>query len=202
MLHELIIPDELLDWGKEQALKAGWRRSWAHEAERLIRMAEERPLGTRATEALLARLEGLVVAATAAGRDHLLVGFDMFTAEWLGLHYTIELSDTESVTVGCGGSWDYQELRALLATEAPVEALVAAKKAKQLVAEVFEGSRVERVSTRAEAEVGGECTECGQGLATVVLALERGSQYCAPCWSRLTDSRPVDLKRKPTPKRS
>lgn len=189
------MPDELLVWGKEEAARARWRRSWAHEAERLIRLSEESPLDASASERLLARLEGLVVAALAAGRDDLLVGFDLLTAQWLGLHFTIEGEDG-LLNFGSGDDWDYQELRVLVAAEQPAEAVLAAQRAKQLFGEVFDGIRVGGIRSFEETQDRGLCGGCGETLSTVVLALESGSQYCGPCWRWMTDSRPVDVKRK------
>ena len=180
MLHNLSIPDALLAWGKEQAAAEGWRRSWAHEAERLAAAGKEAPLSDKQATALLSRLEALLHAASEADRADLLDDLDLFTAEWLGLRFELTLPDGREVSIGRGAQWNYQEVRALLDSGKPKEALALVEQTKTLVTETFPAARVASVvDTDDEQRV---CEGCGQRLATVMLTLDSGSGYCSKCW--------------------
>jgi hypothetical protein len=87
--HILQIPQPLLDWGKQDEVAIHFAMPWAHEVEEILQRAGDRTCGPKTTDTLLSRLEGLVGEAMRAERTDLLVGFDLFTAEWLGLVWTL-----------------------------------------------------------------------------------------------------------------
>lgn len=192
--YPVIVPDDLLAWGKTPEVAVHFARPWAHDVERLVAKGE---LDRRDTKVLMARLEALCVEAVRSGRGDLLSGLDTRTAETLGISYTISIGDRK-VEIGRGKRYTWSEMRAVLATEDPKSALAAVDLAKDLLAEAFPGARVSEVSD-SEVQPPQPCASCGTTAGRVMMATTYGTQLCGPCWSLLTT--PVNIKRKNNNKR-
>lgn len=189
--HTLRIPDELLAWGKQDDVAVRFASPWAHDIESLLLRAAGRTLPPRMTEVLMSKVEALCAEAIRAGRGDLLRGIDLLTAEWLGLSYRFDTAEGP-VEFGRHGAWSYRELRVILASENPREALEAAQRCKSLVAEVFPMARVSAI-------IGGDdaapCAGCGTTDAIAMISLSTGSQYCGPCHRDLTRRLPRPEKK-------
>lgn len=182
MIHQLSIPDALLDWGKRSEVAIHFHRPWAHDVERIIEEGVDEPLDEAATERLFARLEALCNEAIRHERGDLLLGLDVFTAELLGLVFSWG-SDGEAL--GCGKRWSYQEARALLGCQTGSGVVAFCEKAKDLVGGVFPRARIGAIIDAREAPPDA-CAGCGEAEATVMLTLESGNRYCGTCWTGLT----------------
>jgi len=190
----VIVPDALLAWGKSPEVAVHFHRPWAHEVEELIAKGE---LNQRDTKKLMARLEALCAEAVRAGRGELLSGFDTRTAEHLGFSYTLTIDGSRKVEIGRGKRYTWDEMRAILATDDPKEALRAVDRAKDLIGDVFPGARVSDVSDT-DHPTAPRCSSCGTGTSRVMMTTVHGTHHCGHCWSLLTDRNPVNLKHKNT----
>jgi hypothetical protein len=188
--YPVIVPDDLLAWGKSPEVAVHFARLWGHEVERLIAKAE---LDRRETKMLMARLEALCAEAVRAGRGDLLSGLDTRTAEWLGLSYEIDLGDRK-VEIGKGKRYTWNEMRAVLATDDPKSALQAVDRVKDLLADAFPEARVGEVSDSSQAQ--DACASCGTTTSQVMMTTVHGTSHCGHCWSLLTDETPVNYKSK------
>lgn len=189
-VHELTIPDELIEWGRNPDVCRGWLRPWAHEALSCLQKAEAAPdqtLDHRGTEALLSRLEALCAEAIVAGRGDLLVGFDLWTSSLLGLRFTFEREGTDPVRFGGPGGYRYDELRTLVTTNPNPEAVAFVERCKKLVSDVFPRGRIGAII---EGEPPAKCTGCGTAEHPVMMSMNTGSEYCRPCWEGLTEKWP------------
>lgn len=189
--YPVIIPDDLLAWGKTPEVAVRFARPWAHEVEKLVAKGE---LDRRETKTLMARLEALCVEAVRAGRGDLLSGLDTRTAEILGISYTITIDDRK-VEIGRGKRYTWSEMRAVLATDDPKGALAAVDCVKDLLAEAFPGARVGEVSD-SEARPPQACASCGTTSSQVMMSTVHDTHHCGHCWSLLTDATPVNIKHK------
>lgn len=181
MLHELIIPDELLSWGKDPARAKRWPAPWAHVIEKML--AQPQPLSAVQATALFARLEALCAEAVREGQPELLLGFDIYSAARLGLVYRFE-EGQRCVTLGCGQDVDYAELEVYVRSKVSPDGFAAAQQCKELLSQVFPNGRVDAML---DSEEGGEsCTGCGQALSAVSFTMESGNEYCRECWEYLT----------------
>ena len=187
-----IIPDALLAWGKTPEVAIHFPRPWANQIEELIAKGE---LNVRDTKALMARLEALCAEAVRAGRGDLLSGLDTRTAEYLGISYTITLDGNRKVEIGRGKRYTWGEMRAVLATDDPKDAMRAVDRVKDLLADVFPDVRVSDVSDIADREPV-PCASCGTTISQVMMATVHDTHHCGHCWSLMTDQAPVNLKRK------
>lgn len=174
----LTIPDDLLAWARQPDVRVRMRVDYAAKLDELL--SDNETLAPRDTIRLLDLLEGLCCEAIRHERDDLLIGFDMFTAEWLGLHF--ELSD--KTVVGRNGNWNWDEMRAVLACQTPTEAMAFASEVKDLVTDVFPEARIGAIIDAEAAKPA--CAGCGMSSSTVMLTMESGSQYCSTCWSDMT----------------
>jgi hypothetical protein len=195
-VHELTVPDELLAWGLRPEVARTFVRPIAHEVQKLVRRGEQRPLVHHETERLLSLLEGLCREALSRGLGQMLVGFDLFTADWLGLKFTFE-TPSGPVCFGRDGDFAYSELHAMLASGPGPEAAVLARECKALAASVFPRAKIGAIIDRHEAAVP-RCSGCGIEDAAVMLSMDTGSEYCGSCWKDLTSvgPRPEDLRSK------
>jgi hypothetical protein len=198
-IHTLHIPDDLLAWGLSPEVAIGFIRPWAHEVRALVDQSErDGPLCPRDRERLLARLEGLVREAIAAGRHELLLDLDIATARWLRLRYVFGDSGDETakeISVGAqrNSTWSYAELRLALESPDPPAAMRAMTEVRKLLRGTFRGARVSTVAPPGAAP---KCTGCGKERPTVTLAFGPGTEYCGACWSEMTADRPpIDLRR-------
>ncbi len=187
----VIIPDDLVAWGKLPEVAIHFPRPWADHVEAL---AVKSPLNHRDTKVLMARLEALCAEAVRAGRADLLGGLDTRTAELLGISYSISTDDGRTVEIGRGKRYTWGEMRSVLATDDPKDAMRAVDRVKDLLAEVFPGARVGEVSDSADDPTA--CGSCGTTDAQVMIATVHDTHYCGRCWSLLTDETPVNFKRK------
>ena len=187
-----IIPDDLLAWGKTPAVAVHFPRPWASDIEALCAKGE---LNVRDTKALMARLEALCAEAVRAGRGDLLSGLDTRTAEYLGISYTITLDGGRKAEIGRGKRYTWSEMRSVLATDDPKDAMRALDRAKDLLGDVFPGARVAQVSDMADVEPV-PCGSCGTTTSQVMIATVHDTHHCGHCWSLMTDSTPVNFKRK------
>lgn len=179
-VHELTIPDELLAWGTDPVVARSFVRPWAHEVEKLVRQGAEDPLDGRATERLLARLEALCFEAIRAGRHELLLGFDLYTADWLGLVYEFEV-DGRRGGFGRGQRWSYSELHTLAQANLDSGAARFVEDCKALIAGVFPQGRIGGILST---ETPRRCPGCGCEDAVTWVAIE-STEYCRSCYSDL-----------------
>jgi len=193
-IHQLTIPDALIEWGKQPDVAVRFHRPWAHEVERMVEEGGDEPLRGRQTERLLARLEALCNEAIRHDRGELLLGFDLFTAEWLGLVFSWPKPDGGVESIGRNKRWDYQEARALIACPTAVERLPFCERAKDLISEVFPRARIGAIiGPDPEPE---QCAGCGAEDVAVMFTLESDSDYCGKCYRDLTGAMPV-IDKKP-----
>ncbi len=188
----VIIPDDLIAWGKRPDIASHFPRPWADMIEAL---AQRAPLDRRDTRLLLNRLEALCAEAVRAGRHELLYGLDTRTAETLNVTCAITLPDGRKVGIGRGQRYSWAELRSILATDDPKSALAAVDRVKDLLSDVFPGVRVSDVSdTEAVEEI--PCSSCRTTTSQVMMTTVHDTHYCGACWTRLTDETPLNYKRK------
>lgn len=180
-VHELAIPDDLIAWGKENA--RSFVHPWGQEVERLVQQGQDAPLDPNATERLLARLEALCFAAIRVGRGDLLLGLDIFTADWLGLVFEFERSDGTKAGFGKGQTWSYQELHALVETGMTSGSARFVEQCKAAVAGVFPRGQIRGIVHRGETPL--RCAGCGCEDAVTWVEMQSGSSYCGTCYSDL-----------------
>jgi hypothetical protein len=185
-IHALQIPDALIEWGKKDEVAVRFARPWAHEVEQFANLASERPLKTGETDALLARLEGLVGEAIRAEEYGLLMGFDLLTAEWLDMTFRMRAANGGEVVIGRQREWSYQEIRHLLEEPQSVDFC---QEVKALVADAFPQARISAIIDRQKTP-DPACAGCGTMDSTVMLTLDSGNDYCAKCWDFLTSPWP------------
>jgi len=182
---ELLIPEELLVWADTPAVAVTLTRAFGHEVRGLVaKGARSGSLEHRDTERLFARLDGLVTAALAAKRGDLLLGFDTFTADWLGLSFGVDTA-LGRLEVGRNAGWTFGELSQAYA--AGPEGAVAAWQMKALCSDVFPGVRATAVTELSD----NPCASCGECGFSVMLSTESGGQYCRDCWKLMT-TRPLN----------
>jgi len=187
-----IIPDDLLAWGKLPEVAVHFPRPWANQIEELIAKGE---LGHRDTKMLMARLEALCAEAVRAGRADLLGGLDTRTAEYLGISYSITLDGNRKVEIGRGKRYTWGEMRAVLATDDPKDAMRALDRVKDLLADVFPAARISDVSDTADREPT-PCASCGTTIGQVMMTTVHDTHHCGRCWSLMTNQAPVNFKHK------
>ena len=174
----ITIPDALLDWARTPSNAIHMRVDYARQIDDLL--SDNETLTPKQTERLLDLLEGLCCEAILHDQDNLLTGFDTFTAEWLGLHFTL----SDNTTVGCNGDWTFQEVEAVRQCQTPDDAMRVAMQVKDLVSGVFPEARIGAII---DAETTGPvCAGCGMSDASIMLTLETGGEYCRSCWTDLT----------------
>lgn len=181
-IHELRVPDSLIEWAKDPERARSWTRPWGHILARMLRYAETHTLSPRECESVLTTLEAVCVEAIRAGEHELLLGIDLLTADWLGLVFDVEMKDGS--TVSFGEDFAYSELHVLV--DAGPECVPAAQKAKALVSEVFPQAKIDAM-IRTEEMPPDECAGgCGTRGARVMVTLDKGNRYCRRCYSRMT----------------
>lgn len=178
----LSVPNILVAWGKDPEVAIHFASPWAHEVEELALQSHVRPLDGKVLNRFFARLEGLCAAALRAERHELLLGFDMWTAEYLGLRYRFETA-AGLVTLGARQDWTYEEMRVVLAVSEPKEAFERMVEAKQFLAEVFPAARVESVT---DAPLSDSCSGCGSVEGVARVGLKSGGMFCTTCWRGIT----------------
>jgi hypothetical protein len=190
----VIIPDALLAWGKAPEVAVHFARPWATDIETLVAKGQLDRLDTRK---LMSKLEALCAEACRAGRGDLIGGLDTRTAEFLNISYSFEAGDGRKVEIGRGKRYSWSELRAILATDDPKDALRAVDRVKDLLDDVFPEARVTDVSDTAEEEPT-PCASCGSPSSQVMMTTVHGTHHCGTCWARLTDTSPANftIKRK------
>lgn len=191
VVHTLHIPDELLQWGAEPEQAVLFAQPWADHVQALLVDAGEKPLDSRQTDRLLGCLDGLISEALAAGRSDLLLGFDLFTAEWLKLSFSWQDAEGRCWEVGAGRQWSYQEVRVLVDCPTASEVVSLCTQVKDLVSDVFPAARIGAIVDHRVQEPR-TCTGCGTANATVMVNLETGSEYCSACWSTLMAEPPSE----------
>lgn len=190
-VHELTVPDELLDWGRDSAVCRRWARPWAHEVVKLLQEAWKRPnqtLDADRTRVLLARLEALCFEAIEAGRGELLLGFDAWTAAALGLVFEFERDGRDPLVFGRGGTFRHRELEAMVAAGATVREAGELERASRMVRAVFPRGRIGAMM-QAE-DLGPGCAGCGSKDHAIMVSMQTGTEYCAPCWKSLVEEWP------------
>lgn len=181
--HEMVIPDELLAWGRQPSVAVHHAVPWAREIEHLLNHPEavrEEGLSLEASTKLVSLLEGLTAEAVAAKRADLLVGFDIVTAELLRLVFVVTRANGTKVEVGRSSEWSYDEMRHVLATSDPPSALRAAAKVKAALAEVFPDARIGEIF---DADAKPQCATCDTSDASVMLGIHGRFDLCYRCWS-------------------
>ena len=123
------LPDELLAWGLDPEQETRWPRPWAREIRSMLDAAGDQPLTHENYRRLLARLEALCAEAIRAKRIDLLERLDTRLAEAVGLTYRIDMGG-RMVEIGNNGRYSWGEMRSLLATDDPQDALKAMDRAK------------------------------------------------------------------------
>jgi len=181
--HPMVIPDELLAWGRSPAVESRFSRPWASVIAKMIQMTGDRALRADERTKLLSHLEALCVEAVRAGRVDLLSGIDTRTAETLKLSYSFE-RDGKTIMVGEGGDYTWDELRAILSSDDPKEALKHVERVKDLLSESFPEARVGLVYQ--DGSESDTCASCKTPGAQVMMLTESGLAYCGKCWLHMT----------------
>lgn len=206
----LTIPDALVAWAQDAERQMRWAHPYGQEVAALLQAAQDAPLPPDATERLLSRLDALVSAARAEGRRDLLVGFDLQTAEWLGLHIHAE-TPRGHLHVGPDPSscsregameppWTYSEIRVvydaatnpLLSASEAKSAVDLAWRAKELLVGIFPEARFESLELNRPLT---RCLACGEVATGVMMATDGGCEYHTKCWSEMTSRPPPRAKR-------
>lgn len=190
----VIIPADLLAWGKLPEVAVRFARPWANEIEALIAKSA---LDRRETRSLMARLEALIAEACRAGRGDLISGLDTRTAERLNVCVSFETNDGRKIEIGRDKRYAWSELRAILATDDPKSALRALDEVKDLLADAFPGARVTEVSDSSKLEPV-PCSSCGSTTSQVMMTTVHDTHHCGACWNDLTDTSPVNFTIKKT----
>lgn len=196
----LTIPDLLVAWASDNDRQIAWPRPYGQEVAALLAAAKDAPLLPDALERLLSRLDFIVSAALAAGRSDLVVGFDIQTAEWLGLHVHVETARghlhvgpdprTRSFEGAAEPPWTYAELRVVF--DAKERAAVdLAWKAKELLLDAFPEARIGELEQDKPVTF---CVACGQAAGSVMMATDAGDEYHARCWSEMVAPLPGYLR--------
>jgi hypothetical protein len=180
----MLIPDDLLDWGKMPENAIRFARPWATEISDIL-ARKSGTLGPRDCAIVLARLEALCAEAVRYGRADLLGGLDTMTAEQLGLVCAFGFRGRR-IGIGRGQRYTWGEMRSILANEDTDAALAAVEQAKDLLEGVFPAARVSAVS---DTHVVEKCSSCGTDESQVMMRTEHGSALCGPCWQELTEER-------------
>lgn len=182
---ELNIPEELLVWASTPEVEVTLSRPMAEEVRVLVEIGDaEGCLEHADTEKLFARLDGLVTAALAANRGDLLLNFDTFTADWLGLSFGVDTA-LGRLEVGHHAAWTFGELNRAHAAGPEGAAVTWAMKA--LCCDVFPGARAVATSELSDHP----CASCGEVDFSVMMLTESGGQYCRSCWTTMT-TRPLN----------
>jgi hypothetical protein len=194
----LTIPDALVAWARETDRQIAWARPFGDEVAAIL--AEPQPLMPNVLAVLLNRLDAIVSAAIGEGRSDLLGGFDLQTAEWLGLHVHIETARghlhvgpdprTRSFEGASEPPWTYNELRVVFDAKEPA-AVDLAWKAKQMLLEVFPQARIEELVFDKPITI---CVACEQPAGGVMLTTNAGDEYHAKCWSEMVAPLPEHLR--------
>lgn len=205
----LTIPDALVAWAQDTDRQIGWTRPFGNEVAEILRDALEDPLMPPALERLLSRLEAIVSAAIREGRSDLLTGFDLQTAEWLGLHIHAETPRghlhigpdprTQAFDGKAEPPWTYREIRVVYDAKGRA-AVDLAWKAKELLLETFPDARIDSLEHDPPVVT---CLACGKPAGSVMMAVDGGGEYHARCWIEMTSPMPEHLVKilKKAPKR-
>ena len=192
-VHTLTIPDDLLAWASQPEVSVHFARPWAEEVTKILAEADDGvPLKGSAVERLLSRLEALCAEAIRHSRQELLLGFDLFTAEWLGLKYTFDIPGEPPLVFGRGAKWDYQELHAVVESGVPASEVAHMTECKDLMASVFPGARIDAIFDP-QKDSSGACDGCRTTDAIVMMTMEHGSQFCGTCWSAIVAENDEDV---------
>jgi hypothetical protein len=196
----LTIPDALIAWARDTDRQIAWPHPYGHEVAAILAAAVDSPLMPDALERLLSRLDFIVSAAITAGRSDLLTGFDLQTAEWLGLHIHVETARghlhvgpdprTRSFEGASEPPWTYRELRIVFDAKEPA-AVDLAWAAKQMLNDVFPTSRIDELEQDKPIVT---CVACGLPAGSVMMATDSGDEYHAKCWSEMTAPLPDHLR--------
>jgi hypothetical protein len=194
----LTIPDALVAWAQDNDRQIAWPFPFGHEIAAIL--DSHQPLTPDALERLLSRLDFVVSAAVREGRSDLLVGFDLQTAEWLGLHIHVETARghlhvgpdprTRAFEGASEPPWTYHELRVVFDAKEPA-AVDLAWAAKQMLNDVFPGTRIAELEQNKPITT---CVACGLPAGSVMMATDSGDEYHAKCWSEMTAPLPDHLR--------
>lgn len=196
----LTIPDALVEWAQDNDRQIAWPRPFGNDVAEILAAAKDSPLMPDALDRLLSRLDAIVSAAIREGRSDLLVGFDLQTAEWLGLHYRVETARgpmhigpdprTKSFDGASEPPWTYHEVRVVF--DAKERAAVdLAWKAKELLLDAFPEARIAALE---QDKPIGYCVACGQPAGSVMMSTDAGDEYHARCWSEMVAPLPEHLR--------
>lgn len=194
----LTIPDALIAWARDTDRQIAWSFPFGDEVATIL--ASPPPLMPDALERLLSRLDAIVSAAVAAGRSDLLTGFDLQSAEWLGLHIHAETSRghlhvgpdprTRSFDGASEPPWTYRELRVVFDAKEPA-AVDLAWAAKQMLLDAFPEARIAELEQDKPIAY---CVACGLPAGSVMLSTDAGDEYHAKCWSEMVAPLPEHLR--------
>jgi hypothetical protein len=195
----LTIPDALVAWACDNDRQIAWSRPFGNDVAQILRDAYEAPLMPDATERLLSRLDAIVSAALREGRGDLLTGFDLQTAEWLGLHFHVDTPRgplhvgpdprTQAFEDKPEPPWTYREVRVVYdATERAAVDL--AWKAKELLLDSFPDTRISSLEHEPPVV---RCCACGEPAGSVMLATDSGAEYHSRCWLEMVSPMPEHL---------
>lgn len=191
LVHEMVIPDDLLAWGSDPTVYARWTEPWGLLARQAIetatQAADDDALSLRATQSLLSLLEALTGEAVRAGRPDLLLGFDVVTADILGLVYVVTRAGREPVEVGRKLDWTFTEIEVVRETADPAAVMRLAERAKDVMAELRELMPEISPNLRigAATNEAALCCSCGKPCA-VMTKVEGDLDICQPCWALKT----------------
>jgi hypothetical protein len=193
-MFPVVIPDALIEWGRSPEVEVHFPRPWALQVVELAKRGADIALTRAETDVLLARLEALCGEALRAGRGDLLLGFDTWTADLLNLVIAFESSEGRKIEIGRGKRYSWPEFRAILAADDPDIAVEAAETVKNLLGDIFPGIRMGSIDT-APLKAPLACATCGATGSRVMMTTSADTRYCGPCWTLLTDNKPLNLKK-------
>lgn len=183
----LALPEALLEWGRQNDMAVRFARPWADQILRLVGVAHEqgRALTLEETERLVNWLEALAAEAVRHGRIDLLLGFDTFTASWIGLRITLRRDDGSPIVIGRGGDFTWEELEEIHHSDDPKGALAFMERTKALLADAFPGALLTGLRREADEQ---RCSSCGEPASHVMLTTDTDLAYHMRCWLKLVRS--------------
>jgi hypothetical protein len=200
----LTIPDALVTWALDPERQMHWPRAYGNDIQEILERAKSAHLSSDDLERLLSRLEAVVTAAKDDGQENLFVGFDLQTAEWLGLEFHVE-TPRGPMHIGPDPAtqhrpdmpepqWSFREVRVLF-DAGEKEALDLAWAAKRLLFKVFPNARITSLEHDLPVRF---CIACGEVAGDVMVETTDGFEYHSKCWSRATSSGPRAEAKVPT----
>lgn len=192
----LTIPDALIAWAADPGRQVDWPAAYGQQVTEILARAKTATLSHDDLERLLSRLDFVVSMARSDGRNDLLEGFDLQTAEWLGLEFKLDTPRgpmhigpdpaTRSIADAPEPQWTFREVRTLFDAHEK-EALDLAWRVKALIFKAFPHARITSLERDKPTRF---CVTCGKPSGNVMVETLDGFEYHPKCWSQVTGSGP------------